>query len=448
MLVPLYARDIAAVAGGLLVLAVWSSAIGALVVTRAVGRRLTRMADKIVTIAFRTLNEHLPDYRRRDRVMSFQAAAILVAQLAAWLGTAFAGFTLLLWPFEHDLAGAFTAAGSSLFTLGFDVPPGTRPAVVVFRAPDPAHHPHPADRLPAHPLLGVQAAGNRGRAAELARRPLLGAGTACPHALRARVGRVDHRHNAGAVRPVGTLGLGRCGKPHHVPAAGPVPSPQPLSSWVTALLAVLDSAALYLSLSPKAAPVVPARLCLRSGFQCFARVARAMSLRIPDEPDPDAGISLTYEEFLDAVERMRKVNFPIERDPPTPGRTRRLARQLRAGRVPDRVRPGRGARPLVGPAHAPHRAHRPDPPGARTAAEEGVRRAAAAKYWGHERSALYGIGRRRLPAGHPLQHGLRRDPEQRIRRLMTARRRCAAARPPRCGPTRTAARAVAPGRPG
>ena len=92
-------------------------------------------------------------------------------------------------------------------------------------------------------------------------------------------------------------------------------SPQPLSSWVTALLAVLDSAALYLSLSPKAAPVVPARLCLRSGFQCFNRVARAMGLQIPDEPDPDAGISLSYEEFLDAVERMRKVDFPIERDP-------------------------------------------------------------------------------------------------------------------------------------
>jgi hypothetical protein len=33
-------------------------------------------------------------------------------------------------------------------------------------------------------------------------------------------------------------------------------SPGPLSSWVTALLAVLDSAALFLALSPEAAPVV------------------------------------------------------------------------------------------------------------------------------------------------------------------------------------------------
>ena len=40
-------------------------------------------------------------------------------------------------------------------------------------------------------------------------------------------------------------------------------SPRPLSSWVISLLAVLDSAALYLALSPQSAPVVQARLCLR-----------------------------------------------------------------------------------------------------------------------------------------------------------------------------------------
>jgi hypothetical protein len=92
-------------------------------------------------------------------------------------------------------------------------------------------------------------------------------------------------------------------------------SPQPLSSWVTSLLSVLDSAALFLALSPTAAPVVPARLCLRSGFLCFNRIARAMGFDIPQEPDPAAGISLSYDEFLEAVNRMREVDFPIERDP-------------------------------------------------------------------------------------------------------------------------------------
>ena len=317
MLVPLYARDIAAVAGGLLVLAVWSSAIGALVVTRAVGSRLTRMADKIVTIAFRMLNEHIPDYRRRDRVMSFQAAAILVAQLAAWLGTAFAGFTLLLWPFEHDLTGAFSAAGSSLFTLGFDVPPGTTPAVMVFAG---AATGLTILTLQIAYLPTLYAAFNR-RETEVA---LLNSRAGVPSWGPELLGRTYYALGVG-VSTIDTMpGLytqwerwaADVAESHttYLPLVR-FRSPQPLSSWVTALLAVLDSAALYLSLSPKAAPVVPARLCLRSGFQCFTRVARAMGLRIPDEPDPDAGIRLSYEQFLDAVERMRKVDFPIERDP-------------------------------------------------------------------------------------------------------------------------------------
>jgi hypothetical protein len=92
-------------------------------------------------------------------------------------------------------------------------------------------------------------------------------------------------------------------------------SPRPLSSWVTALLAVLDSAALYLALSPHAAPVVPARLCLRGGFECLTRVAGAMGLDVPEVADPAAGISLSYDEFLGAVAHMRAVDFPIERDP-------------------------------------------------------------------------------------------------------------------------------------
>jgi hypothetical protein len=48
---------------------------------------------------------------------------------------------------------------------------------------------------------------------------------------------------------------------------------------------VLDSAALFLALSPTAAPVVPARLRLRSGFLCFNQIARAMGIEVPDEAD-------------------------------------------------------------------------------------------------------------------------------------------------------------------
>jgi hypothetical protein len=209
MVVPLAGRAVAAVVGGLLVLAAVSSVTATLIVSRPVNSRLTRWVDQMVGWAYHQLVGHVSDHYRWDRIRATQAAAILLAQLAAWLIVAYVGFALLLWP--------FAARGAESHT--------TYPVLVRFR------------------------------------------------------------------------------------------SPGPLSSWVTALLAVLDSAALFLALSPRAAPEVPARLCLRGGFRCFHRIARTIGFDIPDEPGPDAGTSVTYAEFLEAVARMREVGFPIERDP-------------------------------------------------------------------------------------------------------------------------------------
>jgi hypothetical protein len=40
-----------------------------------------------------------------------------------------------------------------------------------------------------------------------------------------------------------------------------------------------------------------------------------VGIHVSEDPDPSGQISLTYQEFLDAVKRMRAVDFPIERDP-------------------------------------------------------------------------------------------------------------------------------------
>src|SRR5207247_1033357 len=67
MVVPLIGRIVAAVAGGLLVLAVWGSVIGTLIVPRPVGSRLTRWVDRLVNGAFTLATAAIADYRRRDR---------------------------------------------------------------------------------------------------------------------------------------------------------------------------------------------------------------------------------------------------------------------------------------------------------------------------------------------------------------------------------------------
>jgi len=318
MVVPTAARTVAGVFGGLLVLTAWASIIGTVIVPRPFTTWLTRWVDQTVNRAFRMVASNIPDYRRRDRVLAAQAAAILIAQLAAWLAVAFLGFALMLWPFDRDgITSAFTSAGSSMFTLGFEVPVSTVPAAIVFIA---AATGLVIVALQIAYLPALYAAFNR-RETEVA---LLNARAGVPSWGPELLARTHYALGTG-ISTLDTLPdlyrqwerwAADVAESHttYLPLVR-FRSPRPLSSWVTALLSVVDSAALILVLSPKSAPVVPARLCLRSGFQCFNQIARAMGFDIPEDPDVDAGISLTHQEFLDGVERMRKVDFPIEVDP-------------------------------------------------------------------------------------------------------------------------------------
>jgi hypothetical protein len=320
MVMPLAVRVVAAVAGGLLVVVAMSSVTLTLIVSRPVNSPLTRWADRLVDWTYHEVvgRAAVTDYQRWDRMRATQAATLLLAQLAAWLLVAYVGFALLLWPFaSRGVASAFIASGSSLFTLGFAEPAGTAPAVIVFLA---AATGLVILTLQIAYLPTLYAAFNR-RETQVA---LLNERAGMPswgpellarthYALGTGVSTLDTMPDLYARWENWAADVAESHTTY--PVLVRFRSPGPLSSWVTALLAVLDSAALFLALSPEAAPVVPARLCLRGGFRCFHRIALAMGFDIPDEPGPDARTSITYAEFLDAVGRMREVGFPIERDP-------------------------------------------------------------------------------------------------------------------------------------
>jgi hypothetical protein len=317
MEVPLAARCVAAACGALLVLTGWQSVIGTLIVPRAVGSWLTRMVDRLMITAYQVAIKPVSDYERRDRILATKAAAILVGQLVSWLGIFLAGFTLVLWPCNgHSITDSLTDAGSSIFTLGFAEPAGGAPAVLVFFA---AATGMVVVALQIGYLPTLYSAFNR-RETEVA---LLNSRSGVPSWGPELLARTHYALGSG-VSTIDTLPeLYRAWERWSADVAEShttyLPlvrfrSPLPYSSWVVSLLAVLDSAALILTLAPEQAPTVAARLCLRGGFQCLSRIARAMSLDVPEEADPDAGITLTYEEFLDAISRMREVGFPITRD--------------------------------------------------------------------------------------------------------------------------------------
>ena len=318
MVVPLAARWVAAACGALLVLTGWQSVIGTLIVPRPVASWLTRSVDRMVLAVYQTVTRPVTDYVRRDRILATQAAATLVTQLGVWLGIFLVGFTLALWPSHgRNLTTALADAGSSIFTLGFAEPPGTTPAVIVFIAAAtgmivvalqigylPTLY-AAFNRRETEVALLVARAGVPSWGPELLARThyALGSGTSTINTLPDLYQQWERWASDVAESHTTYLPLVR------------FRSPQPYSSWVIALLSVLDSAALILSLAPGQAPTVPARLCLRSGFGCMNRIARAMNINVPEEADPEAGISLTYNEFLDAITRMREVGFPITRDP-------------------------------------------------------------------------------------------------------------------------------------
>lgn len=304
-------RSIAAAGGIVLVVATLASVVGTLVVPRAIPSRLVWLVGNGVNGFLRVLCLPFRRYETKDRVLSRHGALWLLALLAAWLSALCVGYALLIWSVSPvSFAYALQESGSSLVTLGFVSP-----------------------RSPGSTVVGV-VAGASGLvivALQIAYLPVLydafSRRETMITTLQSRAGvpawgpEILWRHQR--VDIVDSLGAFYadwekwCADVAETHATYPVliyfRSPHHLRSWVTGLIAVLDSAAMYLSLSPKHAPS-EARLCLRMGFTCFREIADVLRLEFDPDPAPDTPLRLTFEEFSLGVELVREAGLPIERD--------------------------------------------------------------------------------------------------------------------------------------
>ncbi len=307
---------LAAIIGAFIVLATAWSVLGTLVVPRRIRSRTPVMVFIVIRSVFHFVADKTSSYERRDRILAVLAPAQLIGQVVAWLALYQLGFGLLMWPFVNGGLGlAMEQAGSALCTLGYLVPHTSGVAAL--------------DALAALAGLGTVAL-------QIGYLPTLYA------AFNRREGLITMLDSRAGVPSWGPELLARThyGLGSGVSAVGELPelfeaweqwsadvseshttyapliwfrSPRPLSSWVTAQLAVLDAAALYLALLPNASGLIQARLCLRGGFTCLGNIARALRIPIPEDADPSDGISLSYEDFLEAIERLRQVDFPVDR---------------------------------------------------------------------------------------------------------------------------------------
>jgi hypothetical protein len=289
-----------------------ASMVGTFVVPRYVTSRITYVTMGAVRRGFRVATRFIPGYEEKDRLLSYMAPVALLVLIGVWLVLLLFSYALMLLPFEGgDLGNALRVSGSSMLTLGFAAPKAGGSTVIVFAAA--------ATGLVVVALLigylpMIYAAFNRRETLVTMLESRAGEPAWGPELLtrEAFIGGLDTLPALYRDWELWAADLAETHTTH--PWLVAFRSPHPLRSWITSMLAVLDSAALYLALSPDAAPS-EAKNCLRMGFVALRGIADAFRFDYDADPLPNAPIQLPYEDFLAGIARMRAGNFPIERTP-------------------------------------------------------------------------------------------------------------------------------------
>ncbi len=292
--------------------AVFASVVGTLIVPRDTPARVAALVSRLVMPLFKTFARPFRTYEAKDRVLAFQAPWFLLALLATWIGLLMSGFALMLFgAVRLDIAAAYREAGSSLLTLGFATSRSPGATVIDLLAA--------ASGLVVVALLigylpVLYGAFNRRETLVTMLESRAGAPAWGPEIL----WRHQRIHTLDAL-PVFYEDWERwCADVAESHSAYPMllffRSPDPLRSWLTGLLAVMDSAALYVAMCPNTAPS-QARLCMRMGFTGLRTIADALGITYEADPRPDADIALSYEEYMRGTKRLVEIGFPYERIP-------------------------------------------------------------------------------------------------------------------------------------
>ena len=294
-----------------LLLATASSVIKTLLIPRSAHSVFGDVLGWLSRGVFRKLTARVTDLRQRERILAASGPTWLVSILVAWLACLLLGYALLMWPLR---GGGFPAAleesGSSIFTLGFIRPSGPAPAIVVFLAA--------ASGLALVAMLiaylpVLYAAFNRREIQVTTLEALAGSPPWGPELLarQALIGDVAYLPKVYDRWTEWTADISESHTNYRTLIY--FRSPDPQTSWLLGLLAVLDAAALQLAFNPSSVPP-EARPLLRVGYITMRRLAKALGLAAPDDPRPDGPLVLTREEFGAAMDHMRRAGWEFERE--------------------------------------------------------------------------------------------------------------------------------------
>jgi hypothetical protein len=288
------------------------SAIRTFVLPRGDNNALTRLVFFTMFRVFNLRLKKLNTYEDRDRIMALFAPITLLALPVFWLILIIIGYTFMFWAIGvQNLYEAFKVSGSSLFTLGFFTIDTFAASILTF-----------TEATIGLGIIALLLAYLPTMYAAFSRREtlvtLLEVRADSPPSAITMINRAQGIRGLDYLNELWDdweIWFAEIDESHT--SLAPINffrSPQPNRSWVTAAGAILDAAALMSS-----AVDVPrrpeAQLCIRAGFVALRHICDFFRIEYhPDPHFPDQPISISRQEFEEALDQMAAVGVPIKAD--------------------------------------------------------------------------------------------------------------------------------------
>lgn len=318
---------LAFVFGAVIVAATLTSVIRTFVLPRAASDWLTQKVFAFIRKLFELRLKKAKDYAKIDRVWAVYAPLSLMALAPTWMTLVTFGYTFLFWAAgTKDWVEAFTLAGSSLLTLGFARGDSLFNTVLSFSAATVGLI------LVALLIAYLPTMYSAFSRREVVVNQLAVRANTPPSAVEMllRFHRLERLGQLGETWLDWETWFVELEESHTTLAALVFfRSPLPDHSWVNAAEAMMDAAALRLSLldvpGDKEALIlssgnrVPsdanAAIMLRAGFLALRRIADFFRVKYnPDPHFPEDPISVSQAEFEHAAEVFVKQGMPVKQD--------------------------------------------------------------------------------------------------------------------------------------
>ena len=311
LVLEIIARVVVFALGAALVLRTLLSAVRTFVVPRSIRDGISAAVFRGMRRLFDLRLKHTRSYEARDSVLALFAPISLLALPAVWLSLVLIGYMGIFWALGvAQWRTAFLVSGSSLFTLGFASVTGLLTTVLVFSE---ATIGLALLALLISYLPTMYAAFERREAAVTMLEVRAGSPPSAVEMI-TRYYRIAGLERIAEVWPAWEVWFADVGESHtSLAALSFFRSPHPRHSWVTAAGAVLDTAALVVSVVD--VPHDPqADLCLRAGYLALRDIADFFRIRHNPRPAPGDPISISRAEFEAACDQLAAAGVPLKAD--------------------------------------------------------------------------------------------------------------------------------------